>query len=258
MNKDKLKYYLEILNLDEYSDLSAIKKGYRSAAKTYHPDKTLNQDAIIDFNEIKTAYDALIKLRTLHPNGSILTVRPPIKKIANTRKKSTKKEKISLNDLLQSQSFWSIILSLLNIFLLIRIGLNTLITPLNLLFIFLTACLSSVFWPQRIKSVVSSFLGHIGLPMLLVNLLLTINFLFSHSPFTEKYFFKEKGISIQNAFVVQRNESTLIELENGKYQEYPGIRIFFDLQELFFKSSVEFSFETGLFGITVLKKSKLK
>ena len=52
-----------------------------------------------------------------------------------------------------------------------------------------------------------------------------------------------------------RDESTLVQLNNQAYRNYPGIRLHFDLAPLLLANAVKFEFETGFFGIRVLKKS---
>lgn len=59
MSSDTLKDYYRILELKVSAPADDIKKAYRRQALKYHPDKNSSEYAIIQFREIKEAYEVL-------------------------------------------------------------------------------------------------------------------------------------------------------------------------------------------------------
>ncbi len=51
----------EILNINENSTLTEIKKAYKILALKYHPDKNTDVDSKEKFMQIKSAYDVLLQ-----------------------------------------------------------------------------------------------------------------------------------------------------------------------------------------------------
>ena len=47
-------------------------------------------------------------------------------------------------------------------------------------------------------------------------------------------------------------ESTYIFLENNKYDEYPGVRIFLDYEEMRDKKHITYTFKEGILGLRVM------
>ena len=52
--------------------------------------------------------------------------------------------------------------------------------------------------------------------------------------------------------------TSYIYLENNTYSQYMGLRLFFDYAELKNNDQVTYTFETGLFGIRVMKNYTLE
>lgn len=80
--------------------------------------------------------------------------------------------------------------------------------------------------------------------------LLLINFLGSHNPIIEDY-------EIWNETTLEKTSnhpSTFIQLENGAYSNFVGIRIFSDIRQLQNNEHIIYQFEDGLFGIRVMKE----
>ncbi len=80
--------------------------------------------------------------------------------------------------------------------------------------------------------------------------LLLINFLGSHNPIIEEY-------EIWNETTMEKtsnHQSTFIQLENGAYSNFVGIRIFSDIRQLQNNEHIIYQFEDGLFGIRVMKE----
>jgi len=254
MSKDKLKYYLKLLQIEEYADIVQIKAAYRKAAKIYHPDKSDNKEDTEVFKEVKAAHDTFISIRETKRKGSLLTHTQ--KTVVNRqRKPNLQKEKVTYHDIIQSRKFWAVSLTALNVFLIIRIGFNTLITPLQLFMFVIGLCVLSIPFYKFTRKLQIIFIGHFALPFLLANFLLLINFLVSNNPTKEIHYFEAKTIMTSHGEAIKRNESTLVVLKNEAYKDYPGIRLHFDLRPLLYTNAVVFIFETGVFGIKVLKKS---
>ncbi len=254
MNKDKLKYYLGLLELTDFASDSEIKAAYRKAAKIHHPDKSSRKDANINFQEIKNAQDALLKLRKKEVNKSFYQLLQTEKNRLKTTRKQHK-VKITAQDLIKSGNFWVFSLMPINIFVLAKVGFNTEITPLELFLSFLAICMSSLLLLNKIKQRKRYFLIHFVIPLSILNMLLSFNYLFSHGPTSEIHRFKSKSTPQYRMIETIRDESTLVQLNNQAYRNYPGIRLHFDLAPLLLANAVKFEFETGFFGIRVLKKS---
>jgi hypothetical protein len=82
----------------------------------------------------------------------------------------------------------------------------------------------------------------------LFNLVFFINYIFSHSPNTEIYRFDNMPRSKDESF-----PTTLIHLEGNQYLDYPQIRFFMDKNPSYRYYRISYHFETGLFGLKVLK-----
>ncbi|MFT6745775.1 MAG: hypothetical protein ACJAZ2_000109 [Glaciecola sp.] len=254
MNKDKLKYYLKLLKLKDDSSLSEIKTAYRNAAKIHHPDKSNSQHATETFNEIKTAQEVLVSLRIESPKGS-LTILNDKDEVRIKRKPNLQKEKITYLDIIGSRKFWALTLTLINVFLLGKIGFNSFLTPIQLTGTILSFCLFSILFYKTINKYKIHFIGYFALPFLAANIFLSVNFIFSSNPYLERHLIKQEVIKTTISTVTKRSESTLIQLNNDAHEKYPGLRLHFDLDPLLRAIGVEFKIETGLFGIKVLKNS---
>jgi hypothetical protein len=253
LHKDKLKYYLQLLKIEEDADISQIKYAYRNAAKINHPDKSDNKNAAVLFAEVKEAHDTLITLRLQNEKGSLLKNFNEIK-ITEDRSKF-QKEKVTYRDIIDSRKFWTLSLTAINVLILIKIGFNTVITPLYLFLILSSFSAISCAFYKTWKKLQIRFIGHFTIPLFLLNLLLGINFSFTDKPTIERHFFKSKITTSGYKIGIKQNESTLIILENDAYRDYPGIRLYFDLDPLLFSNAVELQFETGILGFRLLKKS---
>ena len=157
--------------------------------------------------------------------------------------------------LVHTYPFWFIIISLLNIFLFLKIGLQTLIYPwlLFLIYIFFVA----VTWlivkcGYKISAVLKRNFYSFCIAPLFVNMLLILNFAFSNQPATETYSFRNKLQKTYNGY----QESNLIILEDNKYGRYPGIRIFANYEQTSGKKYIVYTFKTGLLGIRVMTHYK--
>ncbi len=149
----------------------------------------------------------------------------------------------SLLHLIKTPVFLIGFVTIANLVLLFKIGLQTLIsTNLLLSGIALIILLSYNFFKRRSKF--KRYFYSFCLAPLSINLLLMINFIFSSNPVTETYFFtKTKDGS---------RESTLIYLDLDKYDEYSGIRLFMSYDEVRFNNTITYTFKKGLLGMRVM------
>jgi len=86
----------------------------------------------------------------------------------------------------------------------------------------------------------------------IISFLLLINFLFSYSPVQESYKFSRSReyVSSKHGGGGMRS-NTLIHLKGDKYEDYAGLRIFWDESQLR-GSTITYTFEQGLLGIRVM------
>jgi len=82
-----------------------------------------------------------------------------------------------------------------------------------------------------------------------LNLLFVINFLFSSNPGWETYSFKQRENSAEGKLAY-------INLENNRYRDYNGIRIFADFNSMKDANRIAYKFEDGLLGFRVMKDFK--
>ena len=52
--------------------------------------------------------------------------------------------------------------------------------------------------------------------------------------------------------------TTLIQLPDNAYSQFPGLRIFLDYQQMQGTTTITYTFEKGLFGIPVMKNYKFE
>lgn len=89
---------------------------------------------------------------------------------------------------------------------------------------------------------------------LVFNLVLTANYFISFDPVREHYKFGTQYQTVYDthSYSSSRQPSTLIVLENNAYEEYPGIRVFNNLEAMHGKGSVEYTFRRGFLGVRVM------
>jgi hypothetical protein len=165
--------------------------------------------------------------------------------------------KSSIKFLFQSRTFWVMIITLVNVFLIIRIDFRTLITPLNLGIFFTGASLLTYTFLKLIIRTRNRFLIFFTwfcLAPMLVNLFFTGNFIFASHPIKESYLYT---IITQDSPQGKRPTST-IRLEGDKYREYYFLRFFMDYQDLIVSSQIHYEISEGAFGMRVMKNYRLE
>lgn len=180
---------------------------------------------------------------------AVISAFPLMRKIIKTTPKPDMKSFWkAISHIVKTKAFIVIILSVFNIAVLLRIGLSTLIS-LSLLFssILLTAMIVGGILKMVIKTTNSFRLYFYPccIVPLVFSLLLTINFIFSSNPVKETYHFEKETDNSK--------ENTYIHLDGDVYDEYAGIRMFSDYQQMRHSNNITYTIEEGLLGIRVLK-----
>lgn len=157
---------------------------------------------------------------------------------------------IALMSLVETFFFRYIILTGTNLYILLKIGLQTMLpvyVTITILVVPALVCyrfvLTSVAKKERM------FIAVCLVPMIM-NLLFLLNFFGSSHPTIEQY---EIWDEISHTKSGSR-QSTLIHLEHDIYDQYVGIRIFSDIRQMQNNEHIIYQFEQGLLGIRVLKE----
>lgn len=151
--------------------------------------------------------------------------------------------------------FWITVFTILNIFLILRIGLQTLL-PLKSILTNFALSILAVFvitkWLIKPKTSIRAYFIAFCLTPFLINLLFVVNFFFSRNPTQETYLFHP---------VYQRSrggmqKSTLINLDNDAYARYIGIRVFWSLDAMTNRDRIIYTFKEGMLGVKVMTHYK--
>jgi hypothetical protein len=159
----------------------------------------------------------------------------------------------SVKYIVKKKNFHLVLVSIVNLYTIFRIGLQTLI-PLWLLIMVFLAPVAIAFvlskFTLKIQDRFTIVLISFCIVPLVVNLFFGINYVFSRNPVSETYIF---GREAQQSFRGYQ-ESTTIILERNQYDEYIGIRFFFDYEQMKNSRYITYTFRDGLFGIRVMTK----
>ena len=146
-------------------------------------------------------------------------------------------------------------LSFLNIFLLLKIGFQTLIPFDVLLFVFGFAMAVTFFMNFSVMQKtgkISSIISFCYCPLIL-NLLLVINFVFAVNPVFETYSFTHREGRYGYRSQSRVEKISYIDLENNTYSNFNGIRMFSDFDSMKDAHKITYKFEDGLLGFRVMK-----
>ncbi len=168
--------------------------------------------------------------------------------IAFTFKKLIYFRKNEIQQAVTSKSTKLIIISLLNICIFLSIGFSMLIDLKVLFLLYFLSYLpifSSIYSKQLINPPRMWF-------TLITSVFICINYCFSYNPKIEKYTFTSTVQRLKSG----SSETTLIRLEDNKYNEYTGIRVFFDFSKMYKKNQIVYTIEEGFLGISVVTDYK--
>lgn len=166
----------------------------------------------------------------------------------------------AINIILKSSVFRVACCTILNIYLFLSIGFSTLINSWFLSTAFLLSGLLVFFiYKIGLKRKVN-WLVIVGLLPGILNLFLVVNYTFSSNRQQETYALGhqyERNVSPHRNYGLNSTsrfrETTAITLEDDKYSEYYGIRVFLDFESMKNANEITYYFEDGLLGFRVLK-----
>ena len=147
---------------------------------------------------------------------------------------------ISLGKLFQIQSFQIVSLLIINLLLFFKVVGNTLVSISFVFSAYTIAVLIAIISSRNSK--LRKFISFAVAPTI-VSLLFFLNYSFASHPTQEKFRIVSSGYN---------HEDSMITLDNEQLDEYPGIRIFFDFQEVRNADEVVYTFEYGFLGLMVM------
>jgi hypothetical protein len=151
----------------------------------------------------------------------------------------------------QTARFQAAALTLINAELILKIGFQTLLPPAPLLGAFIAVMLLAfalTWWRLPSENRQLRYRYIFCLAPFVLNLVLLLNFTFSRQPVQETYLFSQ--VRQHTRYGMQK--STLIELEDYTYSEFPGIRVFWSYAEMEGKDQITYTFQDGLLGLRVM------
>jgi hypothetical protein len=157
---------------------------------------------------------------------------------------------LALMSLVETYFFRYIILTATNLYILLKVGLQTMLPVYITITIIVIPALVGYRFLFRSKEKRERMFIAICLVPMMVNLLFLLNFFGSSHPSIEQY---EIWDEISHTKSGSR-QSTLIHLEHDMYDNYVGIRIFSDIRQMQNNEHIIYQFEKGLLGIRVLKE----
>ena len=153
---------------------------------------------------------------------------------------------------------WNLVTGfVINLFLLFKVTLNTLV-PIHIMLSLIISLILIGFFISRGSSNLnprkSTYLSLVVLP-LLFNLFFLLNFLFSSNPVQETYSFTHRLERVRSTrySTSGMKKTSFIYLGEGNYEEYPWVRLFPNYHKMKYSERITYQFEDGLFGIRVLK-----
>ena len=171
---------------------------------------------------------------------------------------------VPLLQVVKTTTFRIVVLSILNILIILKIDFQTLVptTVFTLVFAFtitLGFFISKVFMKKEIRP--SLVMGLCYFPFVL-NILFVINFLFASHPVTETYRFTNQQVTYSPTYSGYRysgggkQSTSLIYLENEKYDDMVGLRCFADYEAMSYSTKITYTFKNGLLGFRVMTDYK--
>jgi len=162
--------------------------------------------------------------------------------------------------ILKSSFFRVACVTVLNIYLFLSIGFSTLINTMILSSGFLLPCLVGCFIYKIVLKRNLNWIVVVGILPGILNLFLVVNYAFSGNRQQETYALShqyDKNVAFNRSFSFKKTsefiETTAVTLENDKYSEYYGIRVFLDFERMKNANKITYYFEDGLLGFRVLK-----
>ncbi len=144
-----------------------------------------------------------------------------------------------------------VLITIFNLFAILKIGFQTLIPvsllmQLYLLFVVIPFGLLRG-WMPGYRTFRNMFIAFCLSPLML-SLFFTLNFVFSRNPVTETYTYSLDYEQDRHG----NTSTTLIQLPRNAYGAYFGVRVFIDHQTLIDSDLITYTFKDGLFGLRVM------
>lgn len=157
---------------------------------------------------------------------------------------------LALMSLVETYFFRYAILTATNFYILLKIGLQTMLpVPVSVAILVAPALVYYFVWGKKEEPQKRSFYAICIVP-LLFNGLFMLNFWGSSAPAIEQYEIWDEQTQTKTG----THQSTYIMLENDAYANYIGIRIFSDIRIMQNNEHIIYQFEKGLLGIRVMKE----
>jgi hypothetical protein len=160
----------------------------------------------------------------------------------------------SVLHIIKTNGFLITSLTIVNILVILKFGLQTLISPWAII-TFHCSAIILVYLILHLKKVKTKIYYYsFCIAPLVINSTILINFLFSFNPLKETYFFRNDTEITEDG----KQKSSLLLLENNVYEEYPGIRAFIDYEKIKYKSHITYTFKNGILGLRVMTDYEFK
>ncbi|MES2778597.1 MAG: J domain-containing protein [Bacteroidota bacterium] len=157
---------------------------------------------------------------------------------------------VALMSLVETYFFRFVILSATNLYILLKVGLQTMLPlPVSLAILVIPALVYYFVWGKKVEARQRVFFTVCLVP-LIFNALFALNFWASRNPSIEQYEIWDEHTHSKTT----THPNTLIMLENDAYANYVGIRIFSDIRIMQNNEHIIYQFEKGLLGIRVMKE----
>jgi hypothetical protein len=165
----------------------------------------------------------------------------------------------SLRVLSTIRSFWYVVATVFNLYVLLSITLNAQVTPstLALTGIALELVFVVLYFTTSLRRSLSPAAVFLCLAPALFNTFFLVNDVLSMNRECETYSFVHEMRMYGNKKRRRRTQHlekiAQINLKDDHYKDYPWFRVFLDFEAMEDKSEIKYCFEEGLFGIRVLK-----
>ncbi|WP_020533489.1 J domain-containing protein [Flexithrix dorotheae] len=163
--------------------------------------------------------------------------------------------------IIQTKFFWTLFLFLLSNFLFFKIGINTIMSTWVVIVLYLTlgllGFLSSYLKINYFKK--NILFNSLGVFPSILSLFLFLNFNFTKNPKTETYpishitdwSYSSRG---SNSKLIK---TSMFTLPDNRFDKNPGLRFFFNQNDISNSTKITYTIENGLFGIQVVKDINL-
>lgn len=192
---------------------------------------------------------------------AVILITSPMTLIAFKRYKELSISQIYQSVIYLAKNSWiqRIMISVLNVFIFLKIGMQTMIPTLILLLTYFIIIVFSIILFYFKNTNYKKTISFIAIP-LAINILLVLNYTISFNETKESYHFSHNYEMVPNRYKISINSksqiSSLITLQYNKYKNYYGIRVYASITEVAWARNITFTFKTGILGIRVVKDYK--